>query len=95
MISGIQISTFIFNTDKITEETLTVSEALEKGGEVYVEGYIFAQEDNVVTKSGKVIVKFYVTDKKDSFTVKFFTTPEDYDEIFKNIISLKKGSRLY
>ena len=41
----------------------------------------------VVTKSGKVIVKFYVTDKKDSFTVKFFTTPEDYDEIFKNIIS--------
>ena len=80
------------NTDKITEETLTVSEALEKGGEVYVEGYIFAQEDNVVTKSGKVIVKFYVTDKKDSFTVKFFTTPEDYDEIFKNIISLKKGT---
>lgn len=63
---------------------------MEKGGEVYVEGYIFAQEDNVVTKSGKVIVKFYVTDKKDSFTVKFFTTPEDYDEIFKNIISLKR-----
>lgn len=80
------------NTDKITEKTLTVSEALEKGGEVYVEGYIFAQEDNVVTKNGKVIVKFYVTDKKDSFTVKFFTTPEDYDEIFKNIISLKKGT---
>ena len=41
------------NTDKITEKTLTVSEALEKGGEVYVEGYIFAQEDNVVTKMAR------------------------------------------
>ncbi|MCQ2911185.1 MAG: PolC-type DNA polymerase III [Clostridia bacterium] len=66
-----------------------------QGSNVYTKGEVFYVEENE-TKSGKMIVKFYITNYKQSVTCKFFATKEKYDRdvklnFYNDKGKLKKG----
>ena len=82
---------------KIADEDLI---SLEKvydnvGNQVATSGEVFFAEDKE-TKTGKIIFTFYLTNYKDSITVKFFATKEKFERdvkpaFFNDKGKLKKG----
>ncbi len=78
------------------EDLIPLDEVYEKvGSQVASSGEVFFAEENE-TKTGKKIFKFYLTNYKDSITVKFFATKEKFDRdvkpaFFNDKGKLKKG----
>ena len=73
----------------IEDETINIKGAINDGEKISVKGRILNFEITE-TKTGKAVVKVDITDMTDSISFKFFTTPEDFEEEYKQII--KKGN---
>ena len=71
----------------ISIETTPIRDIDETSGYVAVLGDVFKVE-TMETKTGKIILTFYITDYTDSITVKCFLKPQEKDEVLDNI---KKG----
>lgn len=77
-------------TASIDTESIPLRNCKTPMDKVVVEGLIFAVDDIVKTKKGKLIIKFYITDKSGALMAKMFMEPEAYDGGFADII--KKGN---
>lgn len=71
----------------ITIEATLINEINERSGYVAVLGDVFKVE-TMETKTGKIILTFYITDYTSSITVKCFLKPQEKDEVLDNV---KKG----
>lgn len=71
----------------ITIEATSINEINERSGYVAVLGDVFKVE-TMETKTGKIILTFYITDYTSSITVKCFLKPQEKDEVLDNV---KKG----
>ncbi len=71
----------------ITIEATPINEINERSGYVAVLGDVFKVE-TMETKTGKIILTFYITDYTSSITVKCFLKPQEKDEVLDNV---KKG----
>jgi len=74
-----------------------LSEHLEQDDEIVIEGVIFAEEHRL-TKSGKYLVSFDMTDNTNSVTVKFFLAREVYEDAdseFKSLVKKGNGIRVF
>lgn len=71
----------------ITIEATPINEINEISGYVAVLGDVFKVE-TMETKTGKIILTFYITDYTSSITVKCFLKPQEKDEVLDNV---KKG----
>ena len=60
---------------------------MKESGYVAVLGEVF-KVDTMETKTGKIILTFYITDYTSSITVKCFLKPQEKDEVLENV---KKG----
>lgn len=78
----------------ITEKTVDIASCRPPMDSAAVEGLIFAVEDIVTTKKGKIILKFYVSDKTGAIMAKMFLSKEVYDETFKGQIKAGKYVKL-
>lgn len=73
----------------IEDDTRKIKGSINDGEKITIKGRIF-KIDITETKTGKIIVKVDITDMTDSVSFKFFTTNEDFNEDYKDII--KKGN---
>ena len=71
----------------ISIEAIPIKEINETSGYVAVLGEVF-KVDTMETKTGKIILTFFITDYTDSITVKCFLKPQEKEEVLNNI---KKG----
>ena len=71
----------------ISIEATSINEINERSGYVAVLGDVFKVE-TMETKTGKIILTFYITDYTSSITVKCFLKPQEKDEVLDNV---KKG----
>ena len=71
----------------ISIEATPINEINERSGYVAVLGDVF-KVDTMETKTGKIILTFYITDYTSSITVKCFLKPQEKDEVLDNV---KKG----
>lgn len=71
----------------ISIEATPINEINERSGYVAVLGDVFKVE-TMETKTGKIILTFYITDYTSSITVKCFLKPQEKDEVLDNV---KKG----
>ena len=71
----------------ISIEETPINEINERSGYVAVLGEVF-KVDTMETKTGKIILTFYITDYTSSITVKCFLKPQEKDEVLENV---KKG----
>lgn len=71
----------------ISIEVTQINEINERSGYVAVLGDVF-KVDTIETKTGKIILTFYITDYTSSITVKCFLKPQEKDEVLENV---KKG----
>lgn len=71
----------------ISIEAIPIKEVNETSGYVAVLGEVF-KVDTMETKTGKIILTFFITDYTDSITVKCFLKPQEKGEVLDNI---KKG----
>ena len=71
----------------ISIEATPINEINERSGYVAVLGDVFKVE-TMETKTGKIILTFYITDYTGSITVKCFLKPQEKDEVLDNV---KKG----
>lgn len=71
----------------ISQEAISIKEIDETSGVVAVIGEVF-KTDIVETKTGKIILTFFVTDYTSSITVKCFLKPQETEEVLDNV---KKG----
>ena len=71
----------------ISIEAIPIKEINETSGYVAVLGEVF-KVDTMETKTGKIILTFFITDYADSITVKCFLKPQEKEEVLNNI---KKG----
>ena len=71
----------------ISQEAIAIKEIDETSGVVAVIGEVF-KTDIVETRSGKIILTFFITDYTSSITVKCFLKPQDTEEVLDNV---KKG----
>lgn len=83
----------------IEEDISSIKGSINEGESIVIKGKIL--EFNLTeTKSGKYIVKVDITDMTDSVTFKFFTTPEEFNDNYKDLIKknnfvIVKGEILY
>ena len=72
----------------ISEPALSITQACANGGNVVIEGRIFAAPELREMRNGDYILKSFITDEKDSVIIKLFCSPETYEEsisaLFKN-----------
>ena len=71
----------------ISIEAIPIKDINETSGYVAVLGEVF-KVDTMETKTGKIILTFFITDYTDSITVKCFLKPQEKEEVLNNI---KKG----
>ena len=71
----------------ISIEATPINEINERSGYVAVLGDVF-KVDTMETKTGKIILTFYITDYTSSITVKCFLKPQEQEEVLDNV---KKG----
>lgn len=71
----------------ISIEAIKISEIDETSGYVAVVGDIFKTE-MIETKTGKIILTFFITDFTSSISVKCFLKPQETEEVLENV---KKG----
>ena len=71
----------------ISFEAVDIKEINETSGYVAVIGEVFKTE-TIETKTGKIILTFYITDYTSSITVKCFLKPNETEEVLENV---KKG----
>lgn len=71
----------------ISNEVISIDEIDETSGIVAILGEVF-KTDIVETKTGKIILTFFITDYTSSITVKCFLKPQEKDEVLDQI---KKG----
>ena len=75
--------------NKIKDKIVKIKGSINSGEKITISGKIF-KFDLTETKKGKYILKVDITDKTDSISFKFFTTPENYHKTYKELI--KKGN---
>ena len=68
----------------ISIEAIPIKEVNETSGYVAVLGEVF-KVDTMETKTGKIILTFFITDYTDSITVKCFLKPQEKGEVLDNI----------
>ncbi|MFA9398416.1 MAG: PolC-type DNA polymerase III [Clostridiaceae bacterium] len=68
----------------ILDDPINLSEVNENSGLCTIIGEIFKSEI-IVTKTGKKILSFFITDKTGSITVKCFTRPKNEDKLLSTI----------
>lgn len=68
----------------ISIEAIPIKEVNETSGYVAVLGEVF-KVDTMETKTGKIILTFFITDYTDSITVKCFLKPQKKGEVLDNI----------
>ena len=71
----------------ISQEAIKISEIDETSGYVAIIGEVFKTEI-IETRTGKMILTFYITDYTSSITVKCFLKDKDKEEVLENV---KKG----
>ncbi len=74
---------------EITEEPVSIKDNLIEGETVVFWGKVIGTEIRE-TKKGKYIVKAQIYDGSYSTTLKFFTSPEEYDDSYKALIEGKE-----
>ncbi len=70
----------------IEGEAVPISQCTRPMDKVIVEGLVFAVDDIVKTKKGKLILKFYISDRSGALMAKMFMEPEVYDGELAGII---------
>ena len=68
----------------ISIEAIPIKEVNETSGYVAVLGEVF-KVDTMETKTGKIILTFFITDYTDSITVKCFLKPQEKGEVLDNV----------
>ncbi|NLM49721.1 MAG: PolC-type DNA polymerase III [Clostridiaceae bacterium] len=75
----------------ISDEPVRISDLSQASGRVTIKGDVFYRKDDSLTKNGKAIVCFYITDYTNSIPCKLFAKKENLDTINSLV---KKGSHL-
>ncbi len=74
---------------EISDEPVPIRGNINEGETVVFNGKVINTETRE-TKKGKYIVKTQITDNTFSITVKFFTSPEEYGEVFEKLLAKDK-----
>ena len=75
-------------------EPVPIASCIPPKKDIVIEGKIFAADELVKTKKGKLILKLYVSDKTGAIMVKMFSEPDEYDSELASLVKPGKYVKL-